>query len=120
MSDLGMGLLGIPLVIAIVVADYTCTLAMVTDFFVLGFGHLSAYIIGIIGYDRFFRMKYLNNYGSVVKIWKIYISVAVVAFLSFLHGGAHAAGIRHDIYDFVASFDIIVDVAGVPWMLVVF
>ncbi len=92
---------------------------MVTDFFVLGFGHLSAYIIGIIGYDRYFRLKYLNRYRCVVKMWKIYVSVGIAFFLSLSHGAGHAVGIMFGIgaYNAVMSTCNCVDFAIIMLML---
>ena len=58
----------------------------------MGYGHLTAYTSGIIGCDRYLRMKYLHQYSIIVTARKIYAAVAVATLLSFFHSCAYVVG----------------------------
>ena len=58
----------------------------------VGWSHTSAYIIAVIGYDRFLHMKYLNRYSQVVKIKRTRFVTCLVLCLSFAHIGTQSLG----------------------------
>ena len=62
----------------------SCNFDTAVEFFVYLFCHTSAYIIVLIGCDRFFRKKYLNRFTEIVKNWKVYVAIVISIFLSFV------------------------------------
>ena len=115
LSDLALGFFGLPVLLALFLTDQSCEMEIAGELLAVGWSHTSAYIIALIGYDRFFRMKYLNRYSEVVKRKKIRCSTFVAFFLSFLHIGAQAAGIKYNFYHTITTVGIVMD-----WTLFVF
>ena len=56
---------------------YSCDIDSAVEFLSKLFAKISAYIVGLIGYDRCFRLKYLNSYPLMVRSWKVYVSVLI-------------------------------------------
>lgn len=55
--------------------------------------HISGYIIALLGYDRYLRMKYLTQYSIFVKKWRLSSGMVGVLFLSFLQSVIHFLGL---------------------------
>ena len=113
-SDMGVNLITVPLNISlyctVIAKSYFCSLDVAMEFFAVFFGHSSAYITAIIGYDRLLRMTHLNAYSEVMSMWKVYSAVAGTAFLSLIHAGAQINSIWADNYGIVVLVGSIVDV----------
>ena len=90
---------------------------MAAEIFVLGFGHLSAYITAVIGYDRYCRIRYLNSYSTVMTMSKIHGFVLVAFLLAFGHSGAHVVGIHYSAFLDISSVGLGVDFGVVLLML---
>ena len=103
-SDCCLALFGQPLFVVLLlsnnynnitaVATQSCNFASALVFFIRFCAHNSAYIIGLIGYDRYLRMKYLNLYQTVVKPWKLYFATILLIFLSLLQTTMDVVGIQ--------------------------
>ena len=89
--------------------SYYCNFDTIVEFFVYLFCHISAYLIGLIGYDRFFRMKYLNRYSEVVKAWKLHVAMVITVFLSLVQTSTQVIGVKLHIYRKVKMAGIFVD-----------
>ena len=61
-----------------------CSFNITVQFVSVFLTHASGYIIGLIGVDRYYRMKYLNRYSEFVTTRKLHISLALVLSLSFI------------------------------------
>ena len=119
-SDWCLGVFGIPLFIVLLSTfsdNRECNFDSAVEFFVILFAHISAYIIGLIGYDRYFRMKYLNRYSEVIKDWKVYVALLITMFLSFAHALIQIIGIHHNFYKQITMVGIVIDLALVAFML---
>ena len=55
-----------------------CGIEVVTKFFMMLFGKLSAYILVVIATDRYARVKYLNRYSQVVTNRRFYIGFSLL------------------------------------------
>ena len=119
-SDCCLALFGQPLYIVMLAnfsGNYYCNFDAVVEFFIYLFCHTSAYIIGLIGYDRFFRIKYLNRYQEVIKSWKVYVAMVTSIFLSFLQTSFQIFGIQHKIYRKVKMACICIDFVIISMMI---
>ena len=116
--DMGVCLIAMPLHLTTLVAEHTCEIVSVVEFFAQTFGHLSAYTTGVIGYDRFFRMTYLNNYSRVIKPWMIYTVVSITTSLSVAHGAAYAICVMHEWYKIGSTIGSVIDCFVFIFMIV--
>lgn len=111
-SDCCLALISQPLFIVMLVKysnSYDCNFETIVEFLVYFFAHVSAYFVGLIGYDRFFRMKYLNRYSQIVKSWKMNCSIAVIIVLSLIQTGSQVIGVQLYIYRQVKMAGIFID-----------
>ena len=108
-SDLSVNLVVLPCFIWSLLSTYTCVNVSVMEFTGQGLAHLTCYITGIIGYDRYLRMKYLNGYPRIVTFSKISTVLSIVCFLSLFQGGAYLWGIHHNSYDLVSTISSMYD-----------
>lgn len=97
---------------------FNCQLDTTVEFFVILLSHTSAYIIGLIGYDRYFRMKYLNLYAEVVKDWKVYVAIVTTIAFSFLQTCFQITGIQLNIYHTVTIGTCTIDFIIIIWMII--
>ena len=107
--DMGVCLIAMPLHMTTLIIDHTCAIVSMVEFCAQTFGHLSAYTTGIIGYDRYLRMRYLNDYPRIVKPWKIYTAVSITILLSFAHGAAYALGVIFGCFKTISAIGTVID-----------
>ena len=111
--DLSVSLITSPLNISlyfkVIANEYSCSLDISMEFFALFFGHLSAYITALIGYDRHLRMKHLNSYSDVMPMWKVFCAVSVALICSLTHAAAQIFAILEDLYNIVVLVGACVD-----------
>ena len=68
-SDFCVGVIVQPLIAVMFLELYErsyCNYESATQFLAVFFTHASGYIIAVIGFDRYCRMKYLNRYQQVM------------------------------------------------------
>lgn len=89
-----------------------CTFDTIAQFITILLMHVSGYIIILIGYDRYCRMKYLNRYSEVIKLWKINAAMAIIILLSLMQGLLGAFGTHTDVFEkvnlIVVSIDMVI------------
>lgn len=61
-----------------------CQLELFSEFCMVFLGHTSAYIIGLIGFDRYFRIKYLTRYKEVVKSGRMHVALFILTLVALL------------------------------------
>lgn len=76
-----------------------CSIDTAVEFLVLFFVHTSAYIILLIGYDRYYRIRYLNRYSQVVKHCYLQTALMVAVLLSVLEVSMQVVGIQYHFWD---------------------
>jgi len=119
-SDWCLTVIGLPLYILLLTNYFgknACALVSSVEFLLVLFAHVSAYIIGIIGYDRYFRIHYLNRYSEIVKVWKLRLAVITSIMFSLIHTTAQVVGIHYSFYEKVASIGIVIDLFLVVFIL---
>ena len=72
-----------------------CVFDMVAQFTIVATKHMSAYIIGLIAYDRYCKMKYLNRYTEIVRKAKLHGAVFIVALLSMVQATLYTIGTHY-------------------------
>ena len=107
-----------PLHATTLIAPHSCATLCTTEFCAQTFGHISAYTTGIIGYDRYLRMRYLTDYSRLVRPWMICTAVFTAVLLSLSHGAAYALGVFYDWFDTAGTVGSVVDGAVFIFMIV--
>lgn len=98
-SDLCMAIFGQTTFITVITGtEATCDFKSLSEFFLQFFGHTSAYIIGLIGYDRYFRMKYLNRYSEFVSTCKLNIGLVIGTSIAFAQSLMVVMGTQYGVY----------------------
>ena len=97
-----------------------CTFDIIAQFVIVFTKHISGYIIALIGYDRYCKMKYLNRYPEVVRSWKVHGAVLTVILLSFLQGVAYAVGTYLDVFEVVYLIAVSTDVCVIICVFVAY
>ena len=119
-SDCSLAFIGQPLFI-VMMTEYldssNCTFETVIQVVIVSSAHISGYIIILIAWDRYVRMKYLQSNSVVIKSWKVHVSVVIVLFLSFLEGVIHAIGTTLEVF---ADMNIVQAITDILLMFVVF
>lgn len=95
-----------------------CDMETIVEFVVYFFCHTSAYIIVIIGYDRYFRLKYLNRYSEFVRPWKIYVALTMAIIPAFLQSAFQVIGIRYQFYQRAKMIGGCIDLVIIMMMIV--
>lgn len=122
-ADVCIGLIGMPLEIKVCFNSQikrNCRLELYTRFSLIFLGYTSAYIIGLIGYDRYFRIKYLTRYNEKVKTGNKQsaglILIVVIALLEALLD-LHYSN-EHEVKAFVIITNIIAAIiCALPYLL---
>lgn len=78
--------------------NQNCLFDMIAQFWIAATKHMSAYTIGLIAFDRYCKMKYLNRYPELMRSWKFRLSIVLVILLSFVHGLLLDAGTYWDMF----------------------
>ena len=52
-----------------------CVIDTLVECMVVLLSHTSAYMVLLIGYDRYYRMRYLTRYAEVVKHWYLKVTI---------------------------------------------
>ena len=86
-----------------------CVFEMVMQFLGIFFTHTSAYIIALIGFDRYARVKYLTRYSEVMKASRIKIAVIGMVSLSFLQGIIYVVGTLLEIFEKTKQVAVAID-----------
>lgn len=60
------------------------SIELFSEFSMMFFGHVSGYITGLIGYDRYFRIKYLTRYNEIVNAEKMNLALFILTFIALL------------------------------------
>lgn len=108
-SDCVVGGVVQPLFILILKKGNTCTFETYLAFISAFIQHLSAYIIILIGYDRFCRMKYLSRYNEVMKHWKHIGAIGLMITLSMVQALSHYFGTKNNFLFKVTSSGALID-----------
>lgn len=120
-SDCCLAAFGQPLFITMLIEhnneNFYCRIDFAVEFCVYTFCHGSAFIIILIAYDRYFRMKYLNRYSEFVKTTKIYIAFAIIVFLSVFQTSIQVLSIKLHVYRTVKMICCFVDILKMSLML---
>ncbi|XP_057290019.1 G-protein coupled receptor 176-like [Hydractinia symbiolongicarpus] len=69
-----------------------CDFETIVQFFAIFFTHISAYIIALIGFDRYIHMRYLNRYAQVMTKTRVMIMQAAVVLLSLTQAMVYVLG----------------------------
>lgn len=82
-SNVGFALIGQPVFAAILYygTELSCTAMRIMLFVIEFFLYSSTYLTGMLGFDRFMRIRYLNSYSQVYSRGRFTASIAVAGFL---------------------------------------
>ena len=86
-----------------------CNLEMAVQFFGIFFTHTSAYIIALIGFDRYARVKFLTRYSSVMRASRIKKAVIATIFLSLIQASIYVLGTAFQIFETTKKVAVAVD-----------
>ena len=88
-SDCFLALIDQPLFVVMVTVysdSSNCTFETIVQFIFVFTKHLSGYIIVLIAYDRYLRMKHLKRYCTLAHNWKVRFAVGTVICFALLQG----------------------------------
>lgn len=83
---------------------------MVMQFLGIFFTHTSAYIIALIGFDRYARVKFLTRYSEVMKEGRVKKAVVGMVLLSFIQGAIYVIGTLLEIFKKIKQVAIAIDI----------
>eukprot|EP00111_Clytia_hemisphaerica_P009851 TCONS_00028877-protein len=86
-----------------------CTFEMMTQFFGIFFTHTSGYIIALIGFDRYARVKFLTKYSNIMTSKRVKILVIIVILLSVVQATLYVLGTTFGIFDKTKKIGVAVD-----------
>lgn len=86
-----------------------CVFEMVVQFFAIFFTHTSGYIIALIGYDRFARIKYMTKYSGIMTERRLKWLIAVAMLLSVLQALAYVVGTQFSFFNKAKRVAVIID-----------
>ncbi|XP_057289793.1 melatonin receptor type 1C-like [Hydractinia symbiolongicarpus] len=69
-----------------------CDFETIVQFFAIFFTHISAYIIALIGFDRYIHMRYLNRYAQVITNKRVIMILTAVVLLSLTQAMVYVLG----------------------------
>ena len=98
--------------------ESNCTLEIVISTLIGFFSRISAYMICLIGYDRYARVKYLNQYKT--KITPKYINrlVGIALTICVLHRILVSLGLYLDFHQVATFITIIMDIGFIVFIIV--
>ena len=82
---------------------------IIAQFFGVLITHISAYTVGLIGFDRYYRMKCLNRYPEFVRTKKVDIACLMVILMSSMQAISHTFGTLLNIYSCVVYITVFID-----------
>ena len=106
-SNIAVSIFSMPLSVIVLEHYENCFCVNAADFFHAALGHFTVYVMGLIGYDRFLRIKYLNEYTRIVTSKKMYTALIIVLVLSFTHGGTYI--IVNKYYETVDNINVVIN-----------
>lgn len=88
-SNIAFGLVGQPIIAAILYygTDLGCTPMRLMLFVIELFLYSSTYLTGMLGFDRFIRIRYLNSYSQVYTKFRFMLSMVLLYMLIGLQSG---------------------------------
>ena len=86
-----------------------CAFEMVTQFFGIFFTHTSGYIIALIGFDRYARVKFLTKYSNIMTSKRIQFLVLIAIVLSVVQASLYVLGTSLSIFDKTKKVGVAVD-----------
>lgn len=109
-ADLCIAVFGQTTFITVILGTETsCNFKCISEFFIQFFGHISAYIIGLIGYDRYFRIEYLNRYSKFISMCKLNIGLSVGISMAFVQSLMLTMGAQFDIFELMTIIYLSID-----------
>lgn len=87
-----------------------CQVAYASSFTASVFTHTSLYITCGIAFDRYLRMRYLQNYDHVVGNRRFRVLLFVILLLALLPGFLYVVGIYFDIVNMADRIGIVLDI----------
>ena len=92
--------------------QYPCSINLISQFLGATFTRISAYIVGLIGIDRYFRVKFKTNFRGIITTLQAYILMMGACILAFVNGSILVTGTvvnKTDLSWFVVvSIDVII------------
>ena len=88
---------GMTFVVILLAGHSSFAIVKEAEFFTIGFDQLIAYIIGIIGYERLFRIQHSNRSSPIVKTLEVYVALSAAIVLSFTQSAMQVDGIHFEI-----------------------
>lgn len=92
-------------------SESQCQFEMVAMFFAIFFTHTSGYIIALIGFDRFARIKYMTKYSSVMTEKRLKCLVITAIVLSLLQAALYVVGTHYSFFSKAKKAAVYVDFA---------
>lgn len=86
-----------------------CSVEISVQFLAVFFTHASGYTIAAIGFDRYIRTRYLNNYSAVMTTKKIYILVMVICMTSLIQSVIYLCGTLLDLFSTASRLGVVID-----------
>ena len=72
--------------------QYPCSINLISQFLGATFTRISAYIVGLIGIDRYFRVKFKTNFRGIITTLQAYILMMGACILAFVNGSILVTG----------------------------
>lgn len=112
LSDCCVALFAQP-IFAVMLIDFStsesCMFDTIAQFIIVTLIHISGYIIVIVGFDRYCRLRYLNRYSEIIDSCKINLFVAIAICLSLLHGVLSVVGTLMDTFEIINFVSVGID-----------
>ena len=97
-----------------------CDFEAIVQFFGIFFTHTSGYIIALIGFDRYARVKYAANYYTIMTGFRLKVMVLTMVVLSFAQAMMYVLGTKFDFFEISKRIAVFVDFLIASSVLVVY
>jgi len=87
-----------------------CDIELSVQFFAILFTHTSGYIIALIGFDRYARIRYLTRYAEKFTHKRVNIALIIVCVLSILQASLYVVGTEYNFFKGGKRIAVIIDV----------
>jgi len=87
-----------------------CDFELSVQFFAILFTHTSGYTIALIGFDRYARIRFLNQYAEKITHKRVNAALITICALSLLQAGLYVVGTEFNFFKGAKRIAVIVDV----------
>ena len=109
LAGIGQTIIGQTFFVIALITGTGCLIQYTVQFFILFFGYTTVYTIGVIGFDRYLRVKYKTRYGTILTRKKVHLIMFFIYCFALARSSVTLTGFLTGKFKFIRLLGSVID-----------